>query len=357
MHAYGGYVVALVSGSGAEVHAPQLINNLMEAPPLLYWLARLTNQTSFVASWIWLPMMLPSVIMSWWGRRQLEFEAQGGGQRVTSWYERPSRVLWILPDMLLLMLALVWMSGHWFHAGQMGVTAQTLVASGIESVGLLLSALSLPLWLRLVPMNSFYGVRLPSTFVSDERWYEVNAVFGRHLFGWSLAVIAAGIAGFYQLPRYQESYAWASVTLTLVGVAASVVATLWWMHQHPVSGSPPKRSRLARWTGQIVVAAVIALFIKSFIAAPYKMAGSAEAGVTQGSHWMVLRLNTGFSPGEMIVFLHESDQYWIARVIAVEAKGMRLKRGGSPEEFFMPWDRIAGKMLFSYLSPVALPKP
>lgn len=357
VHAYGGRVFALVSGFGGEVHAPQVINNLGEAPPLLYWLVWVINHSSFLAAWIWLPAILPSVIMPWWARRQLEFEAQGGAQRVTSWHERPSRVLWILPDSLLFLLSLVWMSDHWSHAGQTGMTAQIFIASAIESVGLLLSAVSLPLWLRLVPMNSFYGVRLPSTFVSDERWYDVNAVFGKHLFGWSLAVIVAGIAGFYQLPRHQDAYAWAAITLTLVGVAASVVATLWWMHQHPVNGSPPKRSRLARWAGQVVVAVVIALFIKSFVAASYKMAGSAETGVTQGSHWMVLRLNTGFSPGDMIVFLHESDQYWIARVIAVEAKGMRLKRGGSPDEFFMPWDRIAGKMLFSYLSPVALPKP
>jgi hypothetical protein len=94
--------------------------------------------------------------------------------------------------------------------------------------------LGLPLWLRLVPMNSFYGVRLPSTFASDQRWYDVNAVFGKHLFWWSLAGDRAGIAGFYQLPRHQDAYPWAAITLTLVAVAASVVATLWWMRQHPV---------------------------------------------------------------------------------------------------------------------------
>ncbi|MDB6006282.1 MAG: hypothetical protein JWR15_3269 [Prosthecobacter sp.] len=356
-HAYGGQVYAAVSGMGGRVHAPHVMKGVAEMPTLLQWLVKITDQGSFLAAWIWLPMLLPSVLMPWWARRQLEFEAQGGPQRATAWYERPSRMLWILPASLLLFLALIWMIRQWSIAGETGVTAQILIASGIESVGLLLAALSLPLWLRLVPMNSFYGVRLPSTFVSDKRWYEVNAVFGKHLFAWSLTIIAAGIAGFYQLPRYQESYAWASVTLILMAVAASGVATLWWMRQHPVSGTAQKRSRLAWWTGQFVVAVVIALFIKSFIAAPYKMAGSAETGVTQGSHWMVMRLNTGFSPGDMIVFLHENDQYWIARVIAVEDKGMRLKRGGSPDEFFMPWDRISGKMLFSYLSPVALPKP
>jgi hypothetical protein len=39
-----------------------------------------------------------------------------------------------------------------------------------------------------------------------------------------------------------------------------------------------------------------------------------------------------------------------------EPKGLRLKRGGSPDEFFVPWDKIVGKMLFSHFSPDAPPK-
>ena len=67
--------------------------------------------------------------------------------------------------------------------------------------------------------------------------------------------------------------------------------------------------------------------------------------------------NTGFAPGELVAYAHENGQTWLARVVAVEEKGLRLKRGGKPEEFFMPWDKIIGRMLFSFLSPSAAPKP
>ena len=153
MHAYGGQVFALVSGMGGQVHAPHVMKNLMEAPPLLLWLVRVTNQTGVLATWIWLPMMIPSVLMPWWARRQLEFEAQGGAQRPTAWHERPSRVLWLLPATVLLFLSLIWMTLHWVRAGQTGVTAQTFIASAIGITGCILAAVSLPLWLRLVPVS------------------------------------------------------------------------------------------------------------------------------------------------------------------------------------------------------------
>ena len=351
VHAYGGQVFALVSGMGGQVHAPHVMKNLMEAPPLLLWLVRVTNQTGLLATWIWLPMMIPSVLMPWWARRQFEFEAQGGTQRATAWHERPSRVLWLIPASLLLLVALVWMTRLWSVAGQAGVTAQMFTASGIELVGLILAAVSLPLWLRLVPMNTFYGVRLPSTFVSDVRWYEVNAVFGRHLFCWSLSVIAAGIAGFYQLPRHQDAYSWAAITLMLVAVAASVVSTLVWMHRHPVGRPAIKPHRLVRNIELLLPALVLGYFIKAFICASYSIPHGNEPGVAKGSWWLASRLNTGFVAGDLIAYAHESGQTWLARVVAVEPKGLQLKRGSSSDEFFMPWDKIIGKMLFPYYSP------
>ncbi len=355
VHAYGGQVYALVSGMGGRVHAPQVIKNLAQMPALLQWLAWLTQQSSFMAAWIWFPALMPSVLVPWWARRQLEFEAQGGDQRATAWHERPSRVLWLLPASLLLFLAFICMTRYWSHAGTAGMTAQMIIASGVEIVGLLLAALSLPLWLRLVPMNSFYGVRLPSTFTSDKRWYEVNAVFGKHLFCWSLTIIAAGIAGFYQLPRHQDAYSWAALTLILVGVAASVVSTLVWMHRHPVGRAAIKPHRLVRNIELFFPALVLMFFFRSFIAQAYIVPHGNEPGVAKNSRWIASHLDTGFAPGELIAYANENGQTWIARVVAVEPKGLRLKRGSTPEEFFMPWDKIIGKMLFSYLSPSAVP--
>jgi predicted Ser/Thr protein kinase len=348
-----GVQVIAKHGLGAHVHASHVYQAFAELPAALRWMSSASWWTS-LGSFLWLPLMLPMHIVPWLARRQLEFEAQGGARRATSWYERPSRVLWLLPAAVVFVLTLMWTIRHWGQAGDKGMTAPFFGASVIEFIGLLLSGVSLPLWLRLVPMNSFYGVRLPSTFVSDERWYEVNAVFGRHLFCWSLTVIAAGLAGFYQLPRHQDAYLWAALTLTLVSVAASIVSTLVWMHLHPVGSPAIKPHRLVRNLELVLPLVVLMLFVRSFIARPYFIPSGNEPGVAKNSRWIASHLDTGFAQGDLVAYAHENGQTWLARVVAVEAKGLLLKRGGNPEEFLMPWDKIIGKMLFSYLSPGAV---
>ena len=46
---------------------------------------------------------------------------------------------------------------------------------------ILLVLLAVPLWLRRVPPNRFYGVRTRATLADEERWYDVNAHSGRDL--------------------------------------------------------------------------------------------------------------------------------------------------------------------------------
>ena len=62
---------------------------------------------------------------------------------------------------------------------------------------LLLSAIVLilfavPLWMRMVPPNRFYGIRTRATLGDEERWYTVNANAGLDLFI-SGIVLLAGI--------------------------------------------------------------------------------------------------------------------------------------------------------------------
>jgi hypothetical protein len=47
--------------------------------------------------------------------------------------------------------------------------------------GLLLIALAVPLVRRRVPMNRWYGVRIPKAYASDANWYALNEVGGRWL--------------------------------------------------------------------------------------------------------------------------------------------------------------------------------
>jgi hypothetical protein len=49
--------------------------------------------------------------------------------------------------------------------------------------GLFLIVLAIPLWLRRVPPNRLYGVRLSSTLANPQTWYEINARAGRNLVG------------------------------------------------------------------------------------------------------------------------------------------------------------------------------
>jgi hypothetical protein len=46
-------------------------------------------------------------------------------------------------------------------------------------IGVAMMATSVPLMLRRVPMNRWYGVRTRKAYASEEAWYEINAFGGR----------------------------------------------------------------------------------------------------------------------------------------------------------------------------------
>lgn len=99
-------------------------------------------------------------------------------------------------------------------------------------VGLLLFFVSLPLALRKVPMNRYYGVRTSVAFKSDQNWYEINAYGGTQLAIWSVLIIAVGIAGFFMPREWLKKYdAWAVLSV-VVAVAASVVKTVLWSRRY-----------------------------------------------------------------------------------------------------------------------------
>lgn len=350
MNAHGG-VAAGTQAMGGVVGAKQVVTQLTEMPPVIQWLVAANSWLSALAL-LWLPLSWMMLLVPWWARRQIEVNRDSRGPATT---RSSLLVFWTIPAVTAGTVFLGWLIWRWAMIGSNDAQA-FIIPTVVSCLGLLLFGLGLPLWLQLVPMNSFYGVRLPSTFESDQRWFAANAVLGKHLFGWSLLVMGAGIAGFDQLPRHREAYPWAAIMLTLVAVAASVVATLWWMRQHPVDAPARKRNWLLSLSGQCVVAVVIAMFIQSFIAGAYRVPVGNEPGVAKDSHWLASHLDTGFEKGDLILFEQESGRYWIARVLEREPKGLRLKRGGSPEAFFVPWDKIVGKMLFSHFSPDALPE-
>ena len=138
------------------------------------------------------------------------------------------------------------------------------------------------------------------------------------------------------------------MALALTAVIASVISTLLWMRRNPPGKAIVKANLFQRASESVLPALVLAFFIKAFVFAAYTVPVGSEPGVIKGSRWFASRLDTGFSEGDLIVFLHESGNQWLARVVKTLDNGLQLKRGGAPEEFFMPWDKIVGKMQFSY---------
>ena len=59
--------------------------------------------------------------------------------------------------------------------------------------GLVVIGLSIPLLLRKIPKNHYYGIRLPKAFKSNENWYAINTYGSKWMIacGLILAVIGA----------------------------------------------------------------------------------------------------------------------------------------------------------------------
>lgn len=92
---------------------------------------------------------------------------------------------------------------------------QTLTILFVSS-GLLLTALSIPLILRRVQPNPFYGFRVASTLADPAMWYAVNRYAGWRL-GASGLVIAGTAILLARLPGLRlDGYAWACLAVVAI---------------------------------------------------------------------------------------------------------------------------------------------
>ena len=98
---------------------------------------------------------------------------------------------------------------------------QNMLAFGVVAV--VLAGLGVPLILRKVPPNAWYGVRLPSTFADPRVWYAVNARSGRDFIVLGLAVLVLDLAlpaaGFTEV-----THAATCTALLVAGTLASSIA-------------------------------------------------------------------------------------------------------------------------------------
>jgi len=105
---------------------------------------------------------------------------------------------------------------------------QLLLATGILFVGIVTFCVCLPLIYRKVPMNRFYGIRIPQSFASAERWYDINAYGGRLLARWSCLIAITGVVGFLVPLRFLQAYAIAAAGVILISVFGPLVQIIRW---------------------------------------------------------------------------------------------------------------------------------
>lgn len=62
---------------------------------------------------------------------------------------------------------------------------------------LIVIGVSLPLAMRKVKMNDFYGIRIKKSFESKDNWYAINEYGGKQLILWSIPMLVAGVLSMF----------------------------------------------------------------------------------------------------------------------------------------------------------------
>ena len=73
---------------------------------------------------------------------------------------------------------------------------KTALILGTSLVGLaaVMILLGIPLLMRKIPMNRWYGARFKKSFESEENWYRINAYSAKQLILWSFPLMILGMA-------------------------------------------------------------------------------------------------------------------------------------------------------------------
>ncbi len=336
-HAIGATVFAQ-HGMGGTVHAPHVFKAMSEAPAALRWLASISGWT-MLGTFLWLPLMLPPMLVPWWARKQLE--ARAAGRQADT---RAGRVFWIIPAAAGLCMAVVALVLALQSAA--GKEHQFMISPVVVSLlGLAIAALNVPLILHMVPPNRFYGIRLRASFQSAQRWYEVNEYGGRLFAGWGTFLMAAGLCGFFILPKYQDLFIPAIVALSMLCVFLPVAQTLWWVHRRlPVQGPPPRSRHRDFFWGKALAAIGIAFFLRTFVLQAFVAWGQSMAPEVPPNTWVLAwKLVPKFAAGDFITYDHE-DKTYLGRVTRVEENRLWITRNNTPE-LAVDMQRVSGRLV------------
>ena len=88
----------------------------------------------------------------------------------------------------------------------------------------LMILVALPLALRRIPPNRWYGLRIPATFADRQVWYEANARMGRNL-AWLGAVLLVVALALTLVPA-SSAEAWGPLVFVGVGAVGGLAVTI-----------------------------------------------------------------------------------------------------------------------------------
>jgi uncharacterized membrane protein len=93
-----------------------------------------------------------------------------------------------------------------------------ILASLAAGCGLFIFAFAIPLILRRVSPNGFYGIRTKASLASESDWYRINAIGGRYLAVSGLVILIVGAVGFFLPMSMRTPYSITAAVVTLLAV-------------------------------------------------------------------------------------------------------------------------------------------
>ena len=85
------------------------------------------------------------------------------------------------------------------------------------AIGALFIGLGLPLALRRVRPNGWYGLRTPATFADEHVWYQANAISGRDFIALGFLLLVLPLVLPHMLHLSGRGYAYVYTAVVLVG--------------------------------------------------------------------------------------------------------------------------------------------
>jgi uncharacterized membrane protein len=97
--------------------------------------------------------------------------------------------------------------------------------------GLTLTALSIPMILRRVKPNSWYGFRTRQTLANEQVWYDVNAHAGKRLLVSGILITTAAILLPFIPGISADLYAWLVLAVVVVTLGIGLASSFRYLNQ------------------------------------------------------------------------------------------------------------------------------